>query len=155
MNKVAHYNGFVGRCQQYGLTKQAADMLYKQAGAADAAVKETLGTILRRNLWSKPGNWLRGKINDTGTKLLNKGLARVANGKQDSLLTSALLHTGSFGAGMTNRQLKQLAGLGAITTGAPVAIYGANLFANRISDYYKDRAAHLINDIEARRKGLE
>ena len=31
MNKVAHYNGFVGRCQQYGLTKQAADMLYKQA----------------------------------------------------------------------------------------------------------------------------
>ena len=29
MNKVAHYNGFVGRCQQYGLTKQAADMLYK------------------------------------------------------------------------------------------------------------------------------
>ena len=33
MNKVAHYNGFVGRCQQYGLTKQAADMLYKQAQA--------------------------------------------------------------------------------------------------------------------------
>ena len=31
MNKVAHYNGFVGRCQQYGLTKQAADMLYKRA----------------------------------------------------------------------------------------------------------------------------
>ena len=35
MNKVAHYNGFVGRCQQYGLTKQAADMLYKQAGILD------------------------------------------------------------------------------------------------------------------------
>ena len=152
MNKVAHYNGFVGRCQQYGLTKQAADMLYKQAGAADAAAKETLGTILRRDLWSKPGNWLRGKINAAGTKLLNKGLARAD--KTDSLLTSALLHAGSFGANMTNRQLKQLAGLGAITAGAPLAIYGANLLANRISDYYKDRAADLVNDIEARRKGL-
>ena len=40
MNKVAHYNGFVGRCQQYGLTKQAADMLYKQAGILDD-LKET------------------------------------------------------------------------------------------------------------------
>ena len=155
MNKIAHYNGFVGRCQQYGLTKQAADMLYKQAGAADAAAKETLGAILRRNLWSKPGNWLRGKINNEGRKLLNEGVARASNGKADSLWTSALLHTGSFGANMTNRQLKQLAGLGVMTASTPVALYGAHLLANRMSDYYKDRAAHLINDIEARRKGLE
>ena len=37
MNKVAHYNGFVGRCQQYGLTNQAADTLYKKKGLTKSA----------------------------------------------------------------------------------------------------------------------
>ena len=60
MNKLAHYNGFVGRCQQYGLTKQAADMLYKRAAdaaaKADSSAKSVWDTIKGR--WADiQGSW--------------------------------------------------------------------------------------------------
>lgn len=35
MNTNAYYNGFVSRCMERGLTKQAAGALYKEAGLLD------------------------------------------------------------------------------------------------------------------------
>ena len=46
MNKVAHYNGFVGRCQQYGLTNQAADTLYKKKGLTKSAQSSITGLYM-------------------------------------------------------------------------------------------------------------
>ena len=53
MNKLAHYNGFVGRCRQYGLTKQAADMLYKRAAKGAAKADQSA-----KGLWDTiQGSW--------------------------------------------------------------------------------------------------
>ena len=96
MNKVAHYNGFVGRCQQYGLTKQAADMLYKRA-AEEAAVKDA-------TIWSSIKNMWKGLSPEQKGALLGSGAGGIT-GLLGGLITghgvgrSALLSLLGAGAG--------------------------------------------------------
>ena len=97
MNKVAHYNGFVGRCQQYGLTKQAADMLYKQA--------QFLPTLLGL---SSTAGLAGGGIGVALTHLLggdDKDLTR--NGGIGGGLTGGLL-SGAIGTGLIRDHLQTL-----------------------------------------------
>lgn len=46
MNKIAHYLNFMGKAQAYGLTKEAADDLYKEAGGMPAFM-QAMGRGLR------------------------------------------------------------------------------------------------------------
>ena len=73
MNKVAHYNGFVGRCQQYGLTKQAADMLYKQAWAKDVLTDLILQSATK------------GGVLGAGSGLATSALVRALGGDDSGL----------------------------------------------------------------------
>ena len=76
MNKVAHYNGFVGRCRQYGLTKQAADMLYKraanEAAKADQSAKGVWDTIKGR--WAELSPAQKKALIGGGAGLLTGGV---------------------------------------------------------------------------------
>ena len=152
MNKVAHYNGFVGRCQQYGLTKQAADMLYKQAGAADKAAKEGIGALLKRVLWKTPVTYAQGKINSLGNNMFVRGLDRKINGKADSLLTKAMLSLGDKARRMNYADTSALAKLTGLTLAAPVVGYGAYATGQKLQNLGRDSVADYLNDIDERRE---
>ena len=97
MNKVAHYNGFVGRCQQYGLTKQAADMLYKQAGGFDR-IKDYLAKVKGslEATWDTLSPAAKKMIIGGGSGLLTGGVAgALVNPKQRlrNAILGALLGT--------------------------------------------------------------
>ena len=94
MNKVAHYNGFVGRCQQYGLTKQAADMLYKQAVPLPGPLFGALATL---PLMTAPGS------------LLGAGWAAGAGKDEKGIVGGGALGSAILGSLVTAPVAKSLA----------------------------------------------
>lgn len=78
MNKIAHYLNFMGKAQAYGLTKEAADDLYKEAGVQSALVQAAREAGRRL---AAQGNPLRARSlqRDVGLMLGQRAFAQKYN----------------------------------------------------------------------------
>ncbi len=73
MNAQAYYDGFVSKCMEHGLSKRAADGLYKQAGMLDD-LKNRAGAVYR-GLSPDQRAALAGSLIGGGTGLVAGGLS--------------------------------------------------------------------------------
>lgn len=101
MNKQHHYNGFVKRAQQYGLSKSEADELFKQADVAGLidSLKNNIGSLKNNNLASQATKSLNDFSRYISSPMLEKSVTGGGIGGGLGAGLGAGLG-GGFGAGI-------------------------------------------------------
>jgi hypothetical protein len=100
MNTTAYYNGFVSRCMEHGLTKQAADALYKEAGLLDD-LKSGGGQLLdgMKTVGKSVLDKSQGLANDTW-----QAIKRMPPEQRNALLGTLFGGTGGLAAAIATGQ---------------------------------------------------